>query len=220
MQAILFSSSPLECESLIAGLKSENIFVEIVDASDVQYKKHLLSGAHFFFFHQHIRDDDVAFIKLVRCLKPTTVTILVDPASPDLISHTDLAFARPFSYPLISIYMQKKLLEKREQLCPREMRFGRFTLQIQKRAVMSGQKSVRLRNKEFALLQYFFMNDGQIVSRSDILEYVWDRNASLSTNTVDVHISRLRSKLKICDADGYLQTVPCVGYLWSCAATK
>ena len=219
MQAILFSSTPLECEPLVSGLKSENIFVEVVTANEAQYKKHLLSGANFFFFHQNIRASDLAFIKLVRCLKPITVMILLDPISPDLINHVDLAFARPFSYPLVSIYMQKKLLEKREQLCPKEMHYGPFTLQIQKRALMHGKSLIRLRNKEFALLQYFFMNDGQIVSRSDILEYVWDRNASLSTNTVDVHISRLRSKLKKCHADRYLQTVPCVGYLWSCAAT-
>lgn len=219
MQAILFSSSPSECRPLVAGLKSENIFVDVVGANEAEHKKHLLSGAHFLFFHKQIRASDISFMKLVRSLKPTTVTVLLDPASPELMSHVDLAFARPFSYPLISIYVQKKLLEKREQLCPREVQYGPFTLHMRKRALLSGSTCIRLRNKEFALLQYFFMNDGQIVSRSDILEYVWDRNASLSTNTVDVHISRLRSKLKTCDADRYLQTIPCVGYVWSCAAT-
>lgn len=215
MQAILFSSNPHECGPLISGMRSENIFVDVVRGSDAEYKQQLLSGTHFFFFHHEVRSDDIPFLQLVHCLKPTSVVILLDPASAESMEHVDLAFSRPYSYAVMAIHMQRKLLEKREQFFPREIRFGDLILNIQKRTLTCGERTIPLKNREFALLQYFFVNGGKILSRSDILECVWDRNTSLTTNTIDVHVSRLRKKLELCDADGYLQTVPCVGYVWS-----
>ncbi len=218
MHAVLFTSRPHDCENMVAGLQSENIVVDLSRESDQAYQEHLISGTHFFFFHREMSERDISFSQLVKCLKPTSVTVLLDPQIPDQIRHVDLAFSRPYSYAIISIHLQRKLLEKREQSCPREIQLGSISLHLQKRTLTKGRSTVPLKNKEFSLLQYFFMNDGKILSRSDILEYVWDRNASLTTNTVDVHVSRLRKKLELCDADHYLRTVPCVGYLWSCDA--
>ncbi|MFA7277775.1 MAG: winged helix-turn-helix domain-containing protein [Candidatus Gracilibacteria bacterium] len=218
MQAILFSSNPHECIPLISGMRSENIFVDAVEGIDAEYKNQLLSGTHFFFFHHEIRADDFLFLQLVRCIKPAAVTILLDPLSADGLEQVDIAFAKPYSYAVMAIYMQRKLLEKRERFFPREIRVGGLTLDVQKRTLSSSCTTISLKNREFALLQYFFVNRGKILSRSDILECVWDRNTSMTTNTIDVHVSRLRKKLELCDADRYLQTVPCVGYVWSCDA--
>lgn len=215
MQAILFASTTHNHEPLIAGLRSENIFVQVVTPTDDHFKQQLLSGTHFFFFHREVRTHDIPFLELVRTLRPTAITVLIDPIDHNSIDRFDLAFARPYSYPLMSIHLQKKLLEKREMYCPREIRMANFLLHFRRRAMIKDEIIIPLRHKEFSLMQYFFMNDGRIVSRADILEYVWDRNTSLATNTVDVHVSRLRSKLKLLDADHHLQTVPCVGYLWS-----
>lgn len=216
MQAVLFSSDAGHCFPLVAGLRSENIFVNVATHTDEQYKHQLLSGTHFFFFQHQLSASDLTFLRLVRTMKPTAVTILLDPPDASPCADVDFVFSRPYSYPLISLHIQRKLLEKREQHCPREVRLGNLVLHLQRRALVKDSLIVPLKNKEFSLLQYFFMNDGRVVSRSDILEYVWDHNAPLSTNTVDVHISRLRAKLKLCDADQYLQTVHCIGYLWSC----
>lgn len=218
MQAILFSSNPHECLPLISGMRSENIFVDVVEGTDVEYKNQLLSGTHFFFFHREIRSDDMPFLQLVRCIKPAAVTILLDPISTDCLDQVDIAFSKPYSYAVMAIHMQRKLLEKRERFFPKEIRVGDLTLNVQKRTLSNHYITIPLKNREFALLQYFFVNGGKILSRSDILECVWDRNTSMTTNTIDVHVSRLRKKLELCDADHYLQTVPCVGYVWSCDA--
>ncbi len=218
MQAILFSSNPHECLPLISGMRSENIFIDVVEGTDVEYKNQLLSGTHFFFFHREIRPDDISFLQLVRCIKPAAVTILLDPLSTDGLDQVDIAFSKPYSYAVMAIHMQRKLLEKRERFFSKEIRVGDLTLDVQKRTLSNHYTTIPLKNREFALLQYFFVNGGKILSRSDILECVWDRNTSMTTNTIDVHVSRLRKKLELCDADHYLQTVPCVGYLWSCDA--
>ena len=55
------------------------------------------------------------------------------------------------------------------------------------------------------------LNEGKVLSRETILENVWDRNANIFTNTVDVHINKLRKKIKT--DEKFIRTIPCSGYL-------
>ena len=66
-------------------------------------------------------------------------------------------------------------------------------------------KRVVLNRKEFALLEYFMRNPGTLLTRSMILDHVWDTDVDQLTNTVDVHVSFLRRKLDR-DADEKLIT--------------
>ncbi len=75
-------------------------------------------------------------------------------------------------------------------------------------------KIFRLRNKEFSLLEFFIINRGKILTRNLILEHVWDRNANFASNTVDVHINRLRQKIDVPFREKLIHTVPCVGYVF------
>ena len=82
------------------------------------------------------------------------------------------------------------------------------------RRFLLGGRKVFLRNKEFTLLMYFIENMGRVLSRTQILEDVWDRNILCPTNTVDVHVSSLRRKFKKYANKDYIKTVHCVGYLF------
>jgi two-component system response regulator RegX3 len=62
---------------------------------------------------------------------------------------------------------------------------------------------VPLTHKEFELALFFFKNIGRLLSRTCILENVWDKHADLQTRTIDMHVSRLRNKLKIQPANGW-----------------
>ncbi|MBU1151509.1 winged helix-turn-helix domain-containing protein [Patescibacteria group bacterium] len=73
--------------------------------------------------------------------------------------------------------------------------------------------TIPLKNKEFSLLEYFMMNIGRVLTRIQIIEDVWDRNICWNTNTVDVHVSRLRSKLFKQTGTQLIETVYCVGYI-------
>jgi len=77
---------------------------------------------------------------------------------------------------------------------------------------------VVLTSKEFALAQLFFANLHKPLSRTYIMETVWKSMADLSTRTLDMHVSRIRSKLRLRSENGYrLQTVFGYGYrLESC----
>ena len=76
-------------------------------------------------------------------------------------------------------------------------------------------KRVFLRNKEFSLLHYFLQNMGRVLSRTQILEDVWDRNIICPTNTVDVHVSSLRRKFKRYADKECIKTIHCVGYMFN-----
>ncbi len=74
--------------------------------------------------------------------------------------------------------------------------------------------SISLKNKEFTLMKYFMENIGKVITRARLLEEVWDRNIFCITNTVDVHVSKLRQKLnKHLDQD-VIKTIHCVGYIF------
>jgi two-component system copper resistance phosphate regulon response regulator CusR len=86
-------------------------------------------------------------------------------------------------------------------------------LDVSRHRVSVCNSEVHLRNKEFALLHFMMLNKGRVLSRTDILENVWDRNANMMTNTVDVHISTLRKKIEKVSKRRFIHTIPCLGYI-------
>ncbi|MCC7289713.1 response regulator transcription factor [bacterium] len=72
-----------------------------------------------------------------------------------------------------------------------------------------GAKPVPLRRREFALLEYMVKNKERTITRAELLDHVWDYRRSTGSNTVDVHVKRLRDKLM--DKD-LIETVHGFGY--------
>ncbi len=71
-------------------------------------------------------------------------------------------------------------------------------------------KNINLTNKEFSLLEYLMRNKGHVLSRQAIMESVWDINADPFSNTIEVHIMRLRQKLN--NKNKLIFTYPGRGY--------
>ncbi len=76
-------------------------------------------------------------------------------------------------------------------------------------------RHIFLRNKEFCLMEYFMKNVGKVLSRTQILEDVWDHNICCATNTVDVHVSSLRQKLSNINYEKLIRTIHCIGYVFT-----
>lgn len=89
-----------------------------------------------------------------------------------------------------------------------------FKVKPESRKFLVSGVEVPLRNKEFNLLIYFLDNVGKILTRTQILEDVWDRNICCATNTIDVHVSTLRRKLRTYLNRDFIRTVNCVGYIF------
>ena len=77
-------------------------------------------------------------------------------------------------------------------------------------AVSVDGDSIRLTRREFELLRYLVQNKNRVVSRDRLLERVWGYDRLVETRSVDVHVGRLRSKLR--DAGRQIETVVGLGY--------
>lgn len=81
-----------------------------------------------------------------------------------------------------------------------------------KRQVISKDEIVNLTNREYEVFSYLVKNKGKVVSRDDLLKYIWDTDAAVESRTIDMHILSIRKKLD--DRDGVLiKTFYGVGYL-------
>lgn len=78
--------------------------------------------------------------------------------------------------------------------------------------VFRGGEEIALTPREYALLEYLLMRPGQVVSRTDIWEHVYEFNSSASSNVVDVYIGYLRKKLERPDKPEVIETVRGRGY--------
>jgi DNA-binding winged helix-turn-helix (wHTH) protein len=119
----------------------------------------------------------------------------------------------PLNYNLILDDL-KSVTRIKEYMDFGEIALNELELSLNKRALVKGEVEVYLKNKEFELLLYLARNRGKVLSRGNILENVWDMNSTVLTNTVDVHISRLRRILKAhFGLVDLIRTVPCSGYI-------
>lgn len=80
------------------------------------------------------------------------------------------------------------------------------------RTVKRGDDSIELQAREFRLLEYLLRNKGRVVTRTMLLENVWDYNFDPQTNLIDVHISRLRQKIDRDFSTPLIETVRGAGY--------
>lgn len=78
--------------------------------------------------------------------------------------------------------------------------------------VWRGSREIALTPKEYALLEYLAMRAGEVVSRTDMWEHVYEFNAAASSNVVDVYIGYLRKKLQAPDRPALIHTVRGRGY--------
>jgi two-component system copper resistance phosphate regulon response regulator CusR len=92
------------------------------------------------------------------------------------------------------------------------LRIADLEMDVPRRRVQRAGQRVTLTNKEFALLQFFVQNQGQVLSRSLIASRVWDMNFDSDTNVVDVAVRRLRQKIDEPFPQRLIHTVYGVGY--------
>jgi len=85
----------------------------------------------------------------------------------------------------------------------------------QNHTVKRAGRLIHLQPREFRLLEYLMRNAGRMVTRTMLLEHVWDFNFDPQTNVIDVHISRLRAKIDKDFGVPLLHTVRGAGYLLS-----
>lgn len=96
-----------------------------------------------------------------------------------------------------------------------ELNLGKLKLDLINRKVTREDHVIDLQSKEFKLLEYLMQNANKIVTRTMLLEKVWEYNFDPQTNVIDVHISRLRNKIDKGFAYPMIETIRGAGYMIS-----
>jgi len=118
---------------------------------------------------------------------------------------------KPFSYIVLAARL-RALLRRGAVPRPCELQAGDLTLDPGSRRVRRGQTEIVLTAREFALLEYLMRRAGQVVSKSQLLEHVWDTYDSVDLNVVEVYAGYLRRKVDTPFGRQALQTVRGAGY--------
>jgi len=93
------------------------------------------------------------------------------------------------------------------------LRIADLELNLGTKEVIRAGKSIELTAKEFALLEYFLLHRGRVVSKMDLAEHVWHLNFDPGTNVVEVYINYLRKKIDKDFATKLIHTRPGLGYI-------
>ena len=118
---------------------------------------------------------------------------------------------KPFSY-VVLVARLRALLRRGPTHRPAVLHAGDLRLDPARRQVSRGDTDIELTPREFALLEYLIRRPDEVISKSEILEHVWDAYDSTDLNVVEVYVGYLRRKIDAPFGRKTLQTVRGVGY--------
>jgi len=118
---------------------------------------------------------------------------------------------KPFAF--VELLARVRALLRRGQPAPEKLQVADLSVDCIRRKVSRGVETIDLAPKEFGILEYMMRNRGRPLSRTMIVEHVWDMDYDGLTNIVDVYIRHLRSKIDDRFAQKLIQTVRGIGYM-------
>jgi two-component system OmpR family response regulator len=165
--------------------------------------------------------DGLAVLRAIRAADISTPILILSALASvgdrieGLESGSDDYLVKPFSFAELMARVNALLRRREARVTAADARLTVGDLEIDPlaRAVHRGGKKIDLKPREYLLLEYFARNEGRVVTRTMLLEQVWDYHFDPGTNVIDVHVSRLRRKLE----DGFekplLHAVRGAGYM-------
>lgn len=119
---------------------------------------------------------------------------------------------KPFAYDELSARV-RALLRRNTEDKRNQLRLADLTMELAMHRVIRDQKEIALTSREYALLEYFLRNQGQVLTRSQIADHVWNYDFDYDSNVVDVYVRYLRKKIDKGFAYPLLHTVRGYGYV-------
>lgn len=113
------------------------------------------------------------------------------------------------------LWRVKALLRRPLSMQIKNPRLGDLKLDTKQQLVLRKGRRIYLTNKEYAILEFFFRRRDEILSRSQLMENIWENNADPFSNTIEAHIMSLRKKLNEQGETNYIHTFTGRGYKFS-----
>lgn len=129
-----------------------------------------------------------------------------------LTAGSDDYLVKPFAFGELLARLRALLRRGRSTRVETRLRCADLEMDLLSRKVKRGTRAVDLQPREFRLLEYLLRHAEQVVTRTMLLEGVWDYHFDPGTNVIDVHVSRLRRKIDEGEPQVLLHTVRGAGY--------
>jgi two-component system OmpR family response regulator len=163
--------------------------------------------------------DGLAILRTLRASGDQTPVLIlsalgeVDDRVDGLRAGGDDYLVKPFAFSELHARLEALLRRGAVDAPETRLRVADLEIDLLKREVTRAGRPIALQPREFRLLEYLMRHAGQVVTRTMLLEQVWDYHFDPQTNIIDVHISRLRGKIDREFETPLLHTVRGVGYM-------
>jgi DNA-binding response OmpR family regulator len=219
MRVLLVEDEPNAARVLAKGLREQTYAVDL--AADGEAALFQIATADYDAVILDVMlpvKDGLAVCRSVRasgCAVPIlmlTARDSVDARIQGLDCGADDYLVKPFDFGELLARLRALIRRGRQPLLPESLVVGALTIDIRSRRVRVRGRDVALTAKEYALLEYLVRRAGDVVTRSEIAEHVWDEHYDPLSNVVDVYVQRLRRKLDQPGSESLITTRRGEGY--------
>jgi two-component system, OmpR family, response regulator len=220
MRILLVEDDPKIASFIVKGLKAEGYAVD--HAADGEQGLDLGLTESYDAGVIDIMLPKTGGLELIRTLRrekvKTPVIILsargtVEDRVKGLQTGADDYLTKPFAFSELLARVQALIRRSTETTEPTRLVFADLSMNLITREVFRGETAIELQPLEFALLEYLLRNPGRVVSKTMIMEHVWDYHFDPQTNVVESRIYKLREKIDKGFPVKLIHTVRGVGYV-------
>jgi two-component system copper resistance phosphate regulon response regulator CusR len=219
MRVLLVEDEPRAAEILAKGLREHAYAVDVAGDGDTAIEQAAATDYDAVILDVMLpRQNGLAVCRTIR-ESGSSVPILmvtardaVDARIQGLDCGADDYLVKPFDFGELLARLRALIRRGGQPVLPDRIAIGPLTIETRGRRVLVGGRELVLTAKEYALLEYLARRAGDVVSRADIAEHVWDEHYDPLSNVVDVYIQRLRRKIEEAGAEPPIRTRRGEGY--------